>query len=46
VLRPEVHAELRRGQTIERYTIYVGQIDGRHVFLVNAFDHEGPHVKR
>lgn len=33
-------------QEIEVFVIYVGQVDRRHVFLLNAFDHEGPHGSR
>lgn len=46
VLTPAMLAELDRGQTIELYVTYVGQIDGRHLFLLNGFDHEGPDIKR
>jgi hypothetical protein len=42
-LVPAMKAELGANETIELYVIYIGQMEGRHVFLVNAFDHEGPH---
>ncbi len=41
-----MRAELQTGEEIELYMIYIGQINGRHLFLVNAFDHEGPHRTR
>jgi hypothetical protein len=31
--------ELRRDDEFEVYAIYIGQIEGRHVLLINAFDH-------
>jgi hypothetical protein len=43
VLVPVMMAELRPPERIELFLIYIGQVNGRHVFLVNAFDHEGPH---
>jgi hypothetical protein len=43
VLEPDLRRELRPGEEIELFMIYIGQINGRHLFLVNAFDHEGPH---
>lgn len=46
VLVPAMRAELQTGEEIELYMIYIGQIDGRHLFLVNAFDHDGPHRER
>lgn len=42
VLVPAMMAELRPREEIELYMIYIGQIDGRHLLLVNAFIHEGP----
>lgn len=42
-LVPIMKAELRPREEIELFMIYIGQVDGRHVFLVNAFDHERPH---
>lgn len=35
--------ELRRWEEIELFTIYIGQAEGRHIFLVNEFGHEAPH---
>lgn len=46
VLAPTMNDELRIGEEIELFMIYIGQINGRHLFLVNAFDHEGPHRTR
>lgn len=46
VLVPAMQDELERGEIIQVFAIYIGQIDGRHVFLINAFDHEGPHRPR
>jgi len=46
VLGPAMRAELQTGEEIELYMIYIGRVDGRHLFLVNAFDHEGPHRPR
>lgn len=43
MLVPAMQAELRPGEEIEVFVIYIGQVDGRHVLLVNAFDHESPH---
>lgn len=40
VLVPQMEGELRLGESIELFVIYIGQIDGRHVFLINAFDHD------
>lgn len=42
-LVPAMKRELRPWETITLFVIYIGQVDGRHLFLVNAFDHEGPH---
>lgn len=33
--------ELHAGEMIEVLVIYIGRVDGRPVFLVNAFDHAG-----
>ena len=35
--------ELRAGETIELFVIYIGQIGARHLFLINAFDHDDAH---
>lgn len=43
VLEPDLRRERRPGEEIDLFMIYIGQINGRHLFLVNAFDHEGPH---
>ena len=43
VLWPVMNAELLPQEKIEVFVIYIGQVNGRHVFLINAFDHEGPH---
>jgi hypothetical protein len=40
VLVPQMKGELRAGESVELFAIYIGQIDGRHVFLINAFDHD------
>ena len=40
VLVPQMKGELRAGEAIELFVIYIGQIDARHVFLINAFDHD------
>jgi hypothetical protein len=32
--------ELRAGEEIEVFVIHIGRIDGRPVFLVNAYDHD------
>ena len=45
-LVPLMRAELRDGEPIEIFVIYIGQVNGRHVLLVNAFDHEGGHGSR
>jgi len=36
-------AELRLKEEIELYVIYIGQVEGRRIFLVNEFVHEVPH---
>lgn len=43
VLVPSMKAELRAGEEIELFMIYTGQVDGRHLFLVNEFGHGSPH---
>jgi hypothetical protein len=43
VLVRSMTAELRPKEEIELYMIYIGQVEGRHVFLVNEFLHESPH---
>lgn len=45
-LATAMEAELRAGEVIEVFVIYIGRVDGRAVFLVNAFDHAGPHRHR
>ena len=42
----QMKEELDPLQEIEVFVIYVGQVDRRHVFLLNAFDHGGPHRSR
>jgi hypothetical protein len=37
VLVRSMRAELRPGEEIELFVIYIGQVDGRHIFLVNEF---------
>lgn len=43
VLVPVMRAELKPQEEIELFLIYIGQFNGRHVLLVNAFNHEGAH---
>jgi hypothetical protein len=43
VLVPSMKRELRPGEEIELFIIYIGQVAGRHIFLVNEFTHESPH---
>lgn len=38
--------ELRPGEVMELFVIYIGQVDGRRLYLVNAFDHDGIHDRR
>ena len=45
-LATAMEAELRAREVIEVFVIYIGRVDGRAVFLVNAFDHEGAHGHR
>jgi membrane protein implicated in regulation of membrane protease activity len=40
VLVPQMEGELRPGEAIELFVIYIGQVDRRPIFLINAFDHE------
>ncbi len=42
LVRP-MTSELRPEEEIEVFVIYIGQVDRRHVFLLNAFEHDGPH---
>lgn len=35
-LVPDMKAELRRDEEFEVYAIYVGQVDGRHILLING----------
>lgn len=46
VLVPFLKAELRPGEEIELFMIYIGQVYGRHVLLVNEFEHKSPHRGR
>lgn len=41
-----MEGELRAGEMIDVFVIYIGRVDGRPVFLVNAFDHSGAHRER
>lgn len=43
VLVTAMKAELRFKESVELFMIYIGQIAGGHVFLVNEFWHESPH---
>lgn len=43
VLASSMKTELRPSEEIELFMIYIGQVDGRHIFLVNEFGHESPH---
>jgi len=43
VLVSSMKTELRPSEEIELFMIYIGQVDGRHIFLVNEFGHESPH---
>lgn len=43
VLLPSMKRELRPGEEIDLFVIYIGQVAGRHIFLVNEFAHEAPH---
>jgi len=43
VLVPAMNRELQPGEEIELFIIYIGQLAGRHIFLVNEFVHEFPH---
>ena len=46
VLAPIMLRELRSGEEIQLFVIYVGHVDGRHLFLINAFDHKDAHQPR
>jgi len=46
VLVPSLKAELGPGEEIELFMIYIGQVYGRHVLLVNEFEHKSPHRGR
>ena len=46
LLSPGMMRELQPGEPIEILAIYVGQVGGRHLFLINAFAHSGPHRLR
>lgn len=43
VLVPSMKVELGAGQEVELFMIYIGQVAGRHLFLVNEFGHGSPH---
>jgi signal peptidase II len=43
VLFPVMRRELQPGEEIELFMIYIGQVDGRHLLLVNEFRHDSPH---
>jgi hypothetical protein len=45
LVRP-MTSELRPQEEIEVFVIYVGQVDRRHVFLLNAFEHDDAHPQR
>lgn len=45
LVRP-MTSELRAQEEIEVFVIYVGQVDHRHVFLLNAFEHDDAHPQR
>ena len=40
---PSMKRDLRPREEIELFIIYIGQVAGRHIFLVNEFAHESPH---
>lgn len=42
-LVPGMMSELQPDEVIEIFAIYIGQVDGRHLFLINAFIHDGAH---
>lgn len=42
-LVPIMTVELQASEEVELFVTYVGQVDGRHLLLVNAFDHERAH---
>lgn len=35
----DISVELHRDEEFEVYVIYIGNVDGRHILLINAFDH-------
>jgi hypothetical protein len=41
-LVPTMTSELKVGDAMELFLVYVGHVDGRYLLLVNAFSHEGP----
>jgi hypothetical protein len=45
-LVPAIRAELSAGDRIEVFSIFIGHVDGRPVFLVNAFNHVDPEPAR
>jgi hypothetical protein len=40
VLVPQMAGNLGAGDTIDLFVIYIGQIDARHILLINAFEHD------
>jgi hypothetical protein len=40
VLVPGMTGELHVGEAIDLFVIDIGQIDARHILLINAFDHD------
>lgn len=43
VLVSYMKAELHPREVIELFILFIGQVDGRHGFLVNEFEHESTH---
>lgn len=41
-LVPHIASELKTGDTIELFLVFVGYADGRTLLVVNAFSHDGP----
>jgi hypothetical protein len=41
----DMETELTPDDETEVFLIYIGQIGSHHVLLVNAFQHEGKHLK-
>ena len=41
ILVPAMTAELRPGEGIEAFVLYIGYVVARQMFLVNEFLHEG-----